>query len=159
MKKNSISILLFLLLSFSIFAQQFYNYNSGGSSNSFPFNIYPATGKTIQVIYPPGAFNNPGPVTEGNITKVYFRASSSGNATYTSLKIRVGLTTDVAFNGTTWYTGSLTTVYNQTSVNLVSISGSFFSITLTTPFFFDVTKSLVIEVEQCGFSGSGISLF
>ncbi|MCX7877733.1 MAG: T9SS type A sorting domain-containing protein, partial [Ignavibacteria bacterium] len=58
-----------------------------------------------------------------------------------------------------WYTGPLTTVFNQTNVNLIATSGNFVSITLDNPFFYDPTKSLVVEIEQCGYSGTGFNVF
>src|SRR3974377_2256171 len=97
MKKSYVFVCLVLMAIFSFdgYSQQYYNYNTGGGGNAFPFNIYPGTRKTIHNLYLPGAFSSPNPAPAGNITKLYFRASSSGSATYTSISIRMGLTTDV----------------------------------------------------------------
>jgi photosystem II stability/assembly factor-like uncharacterized protein len=151
---------LLIFTATTLLAQMHYNYNTGGSNNAFPFNTLPATGKTIQHLYLPGDFNNPTPVSMGNITKIYFRAgTSSGNATYTNLKIRMGLTTDTDLPAGAWYTGSMTVVYDEANVNLIGTTGTFFSITLETPFLYDPTKSLVVEIEQCGYSGTGIPVY
>jgi hypothetical protein len=164
MKKTFVLLLIMLLSSILIqFASaqtpQYYNYNTGGASNTFPFNIYPATGKTIQTLYLPHAFDNPSPVVPGYITKLWIRAYNAGSATYTSITIKMGLTTDVDLPAGVWYTGSMTTVYNKTNVSLTSTAGSFTGITLDTPFLYDTSKSLVVEMSQCGYSGTGISVY
>lgn len=152
-------LVLLLALTATAFTQQFYNYNTGGAANTFPFGTLPATGKTTQTLYLPGEFNNPSAPPAGNITKIYYRAASTGSGTYTSLKIRMGLTTDIDLPPTSWYAGTLTTVLNQSNYVITSTSGSFVSITLDTPFLFDPTKSLVVEIEQCGYSGTGFNVF
>ncbi|MBZ0204231.1 MAG: hypothetical protein K8I03_14545, partial [Ignavibacteria bacterium] len=155
----AVLVLIFFFAS-NLFAQpQHYNFNTGGTGNNFPFNIYPATGKTIQTLYLPGAFNNPSPVMPGNITKIYFRASGTGNPTFTNLKIRMGLTTDTDLPAGAWYTGPMTTVLDQAGYSVSSTTGSFIEIPLTTPFPFDPTKSLVVEVEQCGYTGTGFAVY
>jgi photosystem II stability/assembly factor-like uncharacterized protein len=160
MNKLSVFIAGFLLMIFSsgIYSQMHYNYNTGGSSNTFPFGTLPATGKTIQHLYLPGDFNNPTPVAAGNITKIYFRANNTASATYTNIKIRMGLTTDTDLPSGAWYSGAMTVVYDEANVSLSSTAATFFSITLETPFYYDPTKSLVVEIEQCGYSGTGISI-
>lgn len=160
MKKISLFFAGFLLLFFTanLLAQMHYNYNTAGSNNAFPFNTLPATGKTIQHLFLPGDFNNPTAVSSGNITKIYFRAGTNGNATYNNIKIRMGLTTDTDLPVGAWYTGAMSVVYDEAGVNLIGTTGTFFSITLETPFYYDVTKSLVVEIEQCGYTGTGIGV-
>jgi hypothetical protein len=154
-----LALIIISLLTLDIFSQpQYYNYNTTGTNNAFPLNNNPATGKTIQALYLPGAFSNPTPAPSGNITKLYLQAATAGNATYTSLTIKMGLTTDVDLPTGAWYTGTMTTVYNQTNANLTSTAGAFFPIVLDVPFNYDPTKSLVVEISQCGFSGTGIGI-
>jgi len=50
---------------------QYYNYNTNGSNNSFPFSI--STGKDVQLLYLPGDFNQPTPAPGGNIASISFR--------------------------------------------------------------------------------------
>lgn len=55
--KNVVTFLiLFLMVSFT-FAQtpQYYNFNTGTSANSFPFNM--SAGKAVNTLFLPGAFN------------------------------------------------------------------------------------------------------
>jgi len=161
--KKTFNVLCFmvfgLLITSGLFTQpQYYNYNATGTNNAFPLNINTSTGKTTQHLYLPGAFNNPTPAPSGNITKVWFFAATSGNATYTTLTIKMAQTTDVDLPTGAWFTTGMTTVFDQTSFNLTSTAGQFFSITLTTPFAYNPALSLVIEVTQCGYSGTGIGL-
>ncbi|HWA07565.1 MAG TPA: hypothetical protein VG961_13510, partial [Ignavibacteria bacterium] len=152
-------IALILALTVNILSQpQYYNYNTQGSNNAFPLNTLPASGKTTQSLYLAGAFNQPTPAPNGNITKIYLMASSTGNATFNTLTIKMGQTTDVDLPTGAWYTGPMTTVLDATNFNIVGTAGQFFMITLTTPFNYDQTKSLVIEISQCGYSGTGIGL-
>jgi len=152
-------IVLLLALTANIYTQpQYYNYNTQGTNNAFPLNTLPASGKTTQTLYLAGAFNQPTPAPNGNITKIYLMASSTGNATFTSLVIKMGLTTDIDLPTGAWYTGSMTTVFDESNFNLVGTAGQFMVITLETPFSYNATQSLVVEITQCGYSGTGIGL-
>ena len=152
-------IVLLLALTANIYSQpQYYNYNTQGTNNAFPLNTLPASGKTTQTLYLAGAFNQPTPAPNGNITKIYLMASSTGNATFTSLVIKMGLTTDIDLPTGAWYTGSMTTVFDESNFNLVGTAGQFMVITLETPFSYNATQSLVVEITQCGYSGTGIGL-
>ena len=158
--RNAVAFfVLILVLTANILSQpQYYNYNTQGTNNAFPLNTLPASGKTTQSLYLAGAFNQPTPAPNGNITKIYLMASSTGNATFTSLVIKMGLTTDIDLPTGAWYTGSLTTVFDESNFNLVGTAGQFMVITLETPFSYNATQSLVVEITQCGYSGTGIGL-
>lgn len=153
--------LLFLLfaLAANLFAQpQYYNFNTAVGSNVFPFGVNPATGKSIQTLYLPGAFNQPTPAPSGTITKIYMMAVGASNTTFTQLTIKMGLTTDTDLPTGAWYTTGMTTVFDQSNYNITTVADQFFVITLTTPFSYDNTKSLVVEITQCGYSGSGFGV-
>ncbi len=157
--KISLHILLGFLWIFTtvtLHAQpQYFNYDvSNGTNNSFPFNV--TTGKTTQTLYLPGAFTQPTPAPSGDITKIYFQPNTGGSTTYTRFTIKMGLTTDIDLPTGGWYTGSLTTVFDSTGFFLSGSAGQFTGIALQTPFVYDNTKSLIVEINQCGHSGSGI---
>jgi hypothetical protein len=157
--KRTLHFLSGILLIFSavtLLAQpQYYNYNTAnGTNNSFPFNVN--TGKTTQTLYLPGEFAQPTPAPSGDITAVYFQANTGGATTYTQLTIKMGLTTDTDLPTGAWYTGPMTTVLDSANFFYGGGAGEFCKITLQTPFAYDNTKGLVIEVTQCGHSGSGI---
>jgi len=158
MKHLLLSLLLLTVFSFSVIAQtpQYFNTNTGTSLNAFPFNI--AAGKKIQWLIAPGELNQPSPIPMSNITKLYFYMGGNGTNTFTSLTIKLGMTTLTSLPTGVSYTGQMDTVYYRSSVALTSTSSSWMSITLDKPFFYDNTKSLIIDVSQCGCSVSGMNV-
>lgn len=137
---------------------QYYNYNTGGSSNSFPFNM--AAGKATNYLFLPGSINQPSPVPSGNqITKVYFRNSTTGSRTYTNLHIMLAQSTITDLTSGAFYAGPWDTVYSAASVTISTTTGEFMGIQLDHPFAYDPTKSLIIFMGQCGATGSGGSVY
>jgi hypothetical protein len=137
---------------------QYYNYNTGGSSNSFPFNQ--AAGKATNYLFLPGAFNQPSPVPSGNqITKVYFRTSSAGTRTFTNMQILMAQSTITDLTSGSFYAGPYDTVYFAASVTTTSTVGGWMDFTLSHPYAYDPTKSLIIFVGQCGYTGTGTSMY
>jgi len=132
---------------------QYYNYNTTGSTNSFPFNI--ATGKQIQLLFLPGDFAQPSPAPAGNITSVSFRlAANLGPYTYSQMVIKMGQTDITTFPTGVWYTGQLDTVYYRASVSLGGLANEWMTISLDRPFAYNPARSLVIDVQQCGAPGA-----
>ncbi|MBE2216866.1 MAG: T9SS type A sorting domain-containing protein [Ignavibacteria bacterium] len=153
------TVILFVVLSFTsnIFAQpQYYNYNTQGTNNNFPLGI--STGKTTQSLYLAGAFNQPNPAPSGNITKIYLMCAATGSATYSTFTVKLGQTTDIDLPTGAWYTGSMTTVLDTTNMLLAGTAGQFITLTLEVPFAYNPAQSLVIEIAQCGYTGSSIGL-
>lgn len=153
------SVIMFVVLSLTanIFAQpQYYNYNTPGTNNNFPLGI--STGKTTQSLYLAGAFSQPSPAPNGNITKIYLMCSSTGSATYSTLTIKLGQTTDIDLPTGAWYTGAMTTVLDTTNMLISGTTGQFIALTLEVPFAYNPTQSLVVEIAQCGYTGSSIGL-
>ncbi len=124
-------------------------------SNAFPFNT--TTNKKTQFIYKPGDIvSAPG----GLIDTIWFRnnntasGTSAGPGTYSNLQIRLGQTTNQTFQGTGgldfYPPSSLTTVINSPSytINQTAPSGAWYYIPLPTPFPFDPTQTLIVDVEM-----------
>jgi len=153
-----ISILLIIAgLNSTLMAQQYYNYNNGTGANSFPLNV--TTGKDVQLLYLPGAFNQPTSAPAGNITTLYLRFNSAiSNVTYTTMTIKMGLTNITNLTSGSFYAGSLTTVYSRASV-VWNYPTGWGAITLDTPFPYDPTQSLVVDIGQCGASAGGGILY
>ncbi len=146
---------LILALTVNIISQPMhYNYNTTGATNSFPWNI--VAGKQIQVLFLPGDFNQPTPAPSGNITSVSFRlAAQLGPYTYTNVVIKMGQATGLTTFATgVWYAGQLDTVYSRASVQLGGAANTWMTINLDTPFPYDNTKSLIIDVQQCAVPGA-----
>ena len=87
MKKITVLLIVSFFLTANLMAQpQYYNTNTGTSSNSFPFNV--TGGKAVNSLFLAGEFINPTPLPPGQqITKVYFRTSTAATKTYTNLHI------------------------------------------------------------------------
>ncbi|HEY3249936.1 MAG TPA: T9SS type A sorting domain-containing protein [Ignavibacteria bacterium] len=159
--KKTYSILTLLILSIFLISNsysqpQYYNYDTVGGANSFPFNV--AAGKQVQWLIRAGEINRPNSAPSGIITKIWFKTLSSASPTFTNLTIKLGLTTDSTLPTGGLYTGQLDTVYYRASVQLTAVTGTFISITLDRPFLYDNTKSIVIDVQQCGMTGGGFTV-
>lgn len=132
----------------------YYNYDTEGSGgNSFPWNI--AAGKDVQVLFLPGDFNQPSAAPSGNITTLAFRLRASypiSGWTYTDLTIKMGQSTITALPAS-FYT-PLTTVYYAASTTLTGAAGDWMYITLNTPFPYDPTLSLIVDIGHCGAPGA-----
>jgi photosystem II stability/assembly factor-like uncharacterized protein len=70
----------------------------------------------------------------------------------------MGLTTDVDLPTGAWYTSSLTTVFDETNYSMTATTDQWSMITLETPFAYNPAMSLVVEITQCGYSGSGFGV-
>jgi hypothetical protein len=137
---------------------QYYNFDNGTSSNSFPFNM--AAGKAVNSLFPAGAFVNPTPLPTGKaITRVYFRTSTAGTRTYTTLQIKMAQSTITDLTSGEFYAGPWETVYDQASATLTSTAGGWMAVTLDNYFNYDPAKSLIIFVGHCSATGSGASVY
>ena len=148
--KKIYTYLLFLccscLAAFSAQAQtpQYFK-GVGTGSNSYPFSS--TLGLKTQHFYLPGDL--PGAVS-GTITRLYFRSvTPNASASFTEFYLKLGQTTATQFpgGGTTFATGLTTVVYGATyTVNSATGATDWFYIDLQTPFVFDATQSLILEV-------------
>ena len=157
--KKRITLLTFLILLLAFAANtlaqtpQYYNYNTTAGANSFPFNI--AAGKEVQWLVLPHDFNQTTQAPSGNITAIYFYMAGAGSHTFTDILIKLGLATITSLPSGVIYTGPMDTVYFKASQTLTSTASTWMMITLDHPFLYDTSKSLVIDVSQCGYTGSG----
>ena len=151
-------LLIFLSVAMYVQAQtpQYYNSNTPGNSNSFPFNQ--AAGKAAQWLFLPGDFSQPAPLPSGKkITTIYFHTSTAGTKTFTDLIVLMKQDTITQLPlATLW--GPMDTVYSESSATFSTTAHGWFSITLETPYNYDPAKSLIVMVGQCGATGSGFSV-
>ncbi len=159
MKKNYFLFFVSFLLTGALLSQpQYYNTNTGTSSNSFPFNV--ATGKAVNSLFLAGEFLQPSPLPPGQqITKVYFRTSTAATKTYTNLHILMAQDVITTLTSGQFYAGPWDTVFFSASETLTSTVGGWMPVTLNHPFPYDPTKSLVLFVGQCAATGSGQSVY
>ena len=81
-------------------------------------------------------------------------AVNLGPYTYSNVLIRMGQTDITAFNPGVWYTGELDTVYYRESVSLTGTAASWLTFTLDSPFPYDPTHGLVVDIQQCAAPGA-----
>ena len=160
MKKLFILILMSILGVAAAAAPTNWNAMPPGGSNYFPFDANPGTGKKVQWVVAAGEFSQPTPVGPGNnITSLWFFANGAGNATYNNLTVRLANVSPSTFLGIgAFYSGAMTTVLSQTTTLAPSAAQTWVEIPLTTPFPYDPTQNLIVEVSQCGFTGTGFFL-
>ncbi len=100
-----------------------------------------------QCLYAPGELTGAVP---GNIHKLYYRYGNSGIAvgnTLDGITIAMRQIPQTSFTGTA-FLGELQTVLHSTSITIPpGASGAWFSIDLDTPFPFDPTLSLVVDIN------------
>jgi hypothetical protein len=140
-------ILLMLLTLSDVMAQvPGYAKNGGGTStNTIPWNT---VGQKCQLLYAPSDFA-PVPAS-GLITKIYFRNTIAGaSASYDNLQIRFMQNNDIAFPATSYYTTGFTTVFSAVSHVITgnATAGGWFEVTLGSPYMYDNTKSLIVEIQ------------
>jgi hypothetical protein len=138
--------MLMALLSDAIAQTPAYRKCCGTKSTQFPFKAI--TARKTQLWYNAGDFTPA--VVSGNITRIYFVSQTGGQSgTFDDLTVsfKQPAAANTGFTGTTFETG-MTQVYYSPSVTIngAATAGGWYSITLTTPFAYDHTRPLVVEV-------------
>lgn len=154
---------LFALIHFFHFetnAQQYVK--DGGATNNSTFCLGATTScKKVQLLYLPSNFN-PAPPS-GTITTIYFMYGSTGitpDYIITNLTIKMGQTTNTGFVPTTSFYTGLTTVLSEATYTIpAGIQGAWFPITLTTPFPYDNSQTLIVETTLDNGSVTNFGLF
>lgn len=123
----------------------YFNFYGGNSSDLSPFGQ--TAGQRVNWLIK--SFHEPSPAPTGFITTLYFKMEGYDTATYTNLTIKLGLTADTILP-MAWYSGPMDTVYFRPSVTLGALPWDWLRIDLDKPFYFDNTKHLVVDVQQCG---------
>ncbi len=133
----------------------YFNGNTAGGANSIPFNAIVTTWRHCQFFIPA---NSIGGVSAGNnITKIYFHAASTANITYPNFTLRLKTGSGTGLSGVAngpFETG-MTTVYQQANTAVSTTNGLWFSFTLQTPFLYDPSKPLIVDIEHDQTSGTG----
>jgi len=117
---------------------------TGTSTNTIPMNT---TGSHCQQLYLPSDFNTT-PIS-GLITKIWFRNSvAGGTGTYTNFSVAFIQNSLTAFPNTTFLTG-LTTALSSPSITINgnATAGGWYEILLTTPYLYDNTQTLIVEIK------------
>ena len=130
----------------------------GTTASNYPFNT---TGpQRTQLWYNPSDLA--GTALSGQIDTIYFRNKvSHASATFTDLKISLKQPAfGTGFSGTSFQTG-MTEVLNAASYTIMgnALPGGWFVIQLATPFTYDATKPLVVDITHSGHAGAGIETY
>jgi hypothetical protein len=156
----TISFFLISHVCATVTAQQYVK--NGGATNNSTFCLGATTScKKVQLLYLPSNFTPTPP--SGTITTIYFMYGSTGIApdyTITNLTIKMGQTSNTGFvPATDFYTG-LTTVLSAATYTIpAGVQGAWFPITLTTPFTYDNTQTLIVETTLDNGSVTNFGLF
>jgi PKD repeat protein len=154
MKKTLLLMSIIFLLGKITIAQtpQYYN------TLTYDWNLNATFGNVlgkIQYLVTPDQF--PGSIS-GNITKLYFKNGSTLNTTANVTgTLKLGLVSQTVFASNTdpfILPAQLTTVLTNYSVTASATGNTWFSITLPTPFYYDRTKVLVVEMTTTASSSA-----
>lgn len=160
--KKFTSLFIFLMIACASLAQvpTYFNTSAAGGANSFPLSNT-GTSRKVQWFIPPGSL---GAVPPGNnITDVYFQAGSAASINYPILTVKL----KTAAPGATGLSGvgagpvepSMQTVYSGVNVQVVTTLGGWIKITLQTPFLYNQTQGLIVELEHNSTSFGGPTLY
>ncbi|MCX6290694.1 MAG: T9SS type A sorting domain-containing protein [Bacteroidetes bacterium] len=153
MKKQ---ILFFAAMMAAIFTNAQQVYKGGGTSNSTFLFGYTSYAAKSQCIFLPSDLTN---AASGNIVTLYYKYGSSSNTldqTLTNFTIKMGQTASTSFVGDTVFFTGLTTVLNEPSYTILGgVTGTWFAINLTTPFSYNATQTLIIQLTMDAVSVTG----
>jgi len=159
MKKS----LVFLFLSITILFEsskldsqtpQYYNSSLAQGLSSYPFGI--VGGKAAQWIILPHSINQPVPAPLGFIDTIFIKMGAAATVQFTNLTLKMAQTADTALPPGEIYPGVIDTVYFRPSVLLTSGYNTWMMIILDHPWFYDTSRSLVIDISQCGANGNSM---
>lgn len=161
-----ISLLTYSFLTFCLVnaavgqTPQYSNNLSTDQGNMFPFGW--ETGQKVQLLYLSGEFNQPTAAPSGMITSISFRMPDGDTlkySVYSDLEIKMGQAGITTFTPGSFYQDSMTTVFNADSIMLYTNLGPWIQFNLQTPYEYDNTQSLILEISQCEIdSGSGFKV-
>jgi hypothetical protein len=124
----------------------YYNTTAGTGTNTYPFGQ--TGGQRVHWLMRTGTINQPSPAPPGMINAIYFWMGSAATTTFTQLTVKMGQMTLTTLPAR-WYTSELDTVYYRSSVTFSSSNNVWMMIPLDTPYPFDTSKALIIDIQQC----------
>lgn len=168
MKQYLLKLIIFVSALFftqDILAQtpQFFNGNTGNSSNVFPLGT--TTSNKVQWVYGPGSLTSLGgglgtPAPFGSINKVYFRTGASVTATAIynlTISLAQNQGTIATFPSATYITG-LTQSFTDPAFTFTGIlPNSWYGIDLQGNFPYNPNLSLIFEMKQVNTTGIQVS--
>ncbi|MFN4082579.1 MAG: T9SS type A sorting domain-containing protein [Bacteroidia bacterium] len=164
LQKSSLKLLNLVVLSLfslGVWAQSsttpmFINTNTTGGCNSFPFNNT-GTSRKVQFMYTAGEFTGaPG----GAINRIWIRPCTGVTGTvYSNFSIRMRQEpASVTTFGSGTFLTPVQTCLSASTYSFTTTANNWYPIPLTTPFVYDPTKTLIIEIEHQSYSGTGFTI-
>lgn len=155
--RNFLLIFCFCLFITQLSAQQFTSIPIGSFANNGPFSNA-STARKAQMIYTPQELSSMG--QNGVITKLYFKIASpnNGNLRVFLLQISLGSILDTNFINTQFHTGlkRVKSVSTDFPFTQPTAAGGFLEVELDTPYIYDASKSLIVEVSS-NFAINGVA--
>ncbi|MCC7030251.1 MAG: right-handed parallel beta-helix repeat-containing protein, partial [Chitinophagaceae bacterium] len=156
MKRFSLFFILWLFVFLNCDAQvpTYFTANAGGTGNAFPLNNN-TTSRKVQWFIPPGALT--GAPAGNNITTVYFRTGTAATKTFPliNIKMKVGSGTGLTGIAGGPVEPGMSVVYTSVNQTITSVAQGWIQFTLNTPFAYDPTLPLIVELEHNAASGTG----
>ena len=148
-------VMLFLALNVLRAQPAYYTSTYSGGCNSWPLSASTSSGSNkCQWLILPGAISG---APAGMIANVYVYPCSTPATSWTNLIVRLGLTSITTLPGGSWITSGMTTCLSASSYTAV-YSGGWLKFVLTTPFTYNPSPGLIFELEQDGYSSSGVTI-
>lgn len=130
----------------------------GQNNDNSTFLFGAINARKSQCLYKPSDFSSLPQM--GEIIKIYYRYGSTGDTVPNNLSpftIKLGQTNDTVFPpGNTFFTGLTTVRYDSVFTIPPGVQGNWFGIDLQTPFVYDSSKTLIVEIK---FYNSTVSNF
>lgn len=155
---KQLNIFFYLIIFFNIefdfcHAQSIYK---GLNSDNSTFLLGAVNARKSQCLYKTSDFNMP--PSSGLINKIYYRYGTTGITAAHDLSpftIKIGQTTDTVFlGGNTFFTGLTTVRYDSVYTIPAGVQGDWLGIDLQTPFAYDSTKTLIVEIQFYNSTGT-----
>ncbi len=149
---NKILVSVFFIFYLLVFRFENCNAQSiykGLNTSNSTFLLGATNARKSQCLYKPSDFNSL--PFNGEITKIYYRYGSTGITTSHDLSpftIKLGQTIDTVFTSDTLFFTGLTTVRFDSAYTIpAGVQGDWFGIDLQTPFIYDSSKTLIVEIQ------------
>lgn len=159
MKRKLHFFILLMSVAYMGFAQlpPYYNVNGTGGANTFPFSNS-ATSRKVTWFIPANDLQSPTPLLAGNaITHVWFKFSNTTTRTFPNfnIKLKNGTGTGLVNGAGGPCETGLTVVYQATNFVMNTTAGSWYSFQLITPWPYNPSLPLIVEVEHDATTGTG----
>ena len=148
--KRLIALVITIYWGSSLYCQlpKFFNTNTG---SLYPANVFNVSNFRNQFVFQPTEFSG---AYSGYITKLYFRSLAAASITLTNFSLKMKMTNMSDFPSGAWITSGMQTVLSSGSFSISLTSAGWFSINLQTPFYYNASQGLLIDISQTARTGS-----